>query len=134
MPTLLSVNVRLELFGRAAVGPYAGADEFRGDLALAGMFNPIFLLNPGVYTFFASDVRHFGPDLGPGWSPDWLGITLLLPDPNDPTAILGGPGQAGLLLDRVGGGASVVPEPSTWLLLGTGLLAVGGVAARRRVT
>jgi hypothetical protein len=28
--------------------------------------------------------------------------------------------------------ASVVPEPSTYALLGTGLLAVGGIAARRR--
>ena len=31
-----------------------------------------------------------------------------------------------------GGGTSVVPEPSTYALLGTGLLAVGGIAARRR--
>jgi hypothetical protein len=30
------------------------------------------------------------------------------------------------------GGTSVVPEPGTWALLGTGLLVVGGIAARRR--
>jgi hypothetical protein len=29
-------------------------------------------------------------------------------------------------------GTVVTPEPSTWALLGTGLLAVGGIAARRR--
>ena len=27
---------------------------------------------------------------------------------------------------------AVVPEPSTWALLGTGLLSIGGMAARRR--
>jgi hypothetical protein len=31
-----------------------------------------------------------------------------------------------------GGPATTVPEPGTWALLGTGLLAVGGVAARRK--
>jgi hypothetical protein len=31
-----------------------------------------------------------------------------------------------------GGGTSVVPEPSTYMLLGTGLLAIGGIATRRR--
>ena len=40
-------------------------------------------------------------------------------------------------LDRVssgnpGGPGSVVPEPSTYILLGTGLLSLGGIAARRR--
>ena len=51
----------------------------------------------------------------------------------------GDPGQA--LVDYNGGGFSVamtrvtfamVPEPSTWALLGTGLLAIGGVTASRR--
>jgi hypothetical protein len=31
-----------------------------------------------------------------------------------------------------GGPGSVVPEPSTYILLGTGLLSLGGIAARRR--
>ena len=40
-----------------------------------------------------------------------------------------GPGGASR---TVGTGLTVTPEPSTWALLGTGLLAVGGVAARCR--
>jgi hypothetical protein len=31
-----------------------------------------------------------------------------------------------------GSSVAVVPEPSTWVLLGTGLLTLGGIAARRR--
>ncbi len=32
-----------------------------------------------------------------------------------------------------GSSVAVVPEPSTWALLGTGLLTLGGIAARRRM-
>ena len=44
-----------------------------------------------------------------------------------------GPGNgAGLDFATLQLTSSTVPEPGTWALLGTGLLAVGGVAARRR--
>jgi hypothetical protein len=55
-------------------------------------------------------------------------------------SLQGGPGQisngAGLDFARltVNSTASTVPEPSTWALMATGLLTLGGVAARKRRT
>jgi hypothetical protein len=45
-----------------------------------------------------------------------------------------GSGSAGYGLDTRFTGSTVLPEPSTWILLGTGLLAVGSMARRRRDT
>lgn len=39
---------------------------------------------------------------------------------------------AGSFTFEAGGAAVVTPEPGTWALLGTGLVALGGIAARRR--
>ena len=87
----------------------------------------------GGTSLFASNVATL-------WGPTANVLTFLdastLGDGNWNNLILGGPSNqaifAGNVTTWVAAPVAVIPEPGTWMLLGTGLLALGGVAARRR--
>jgi hypothetical protein len=70
-----------------------------------------------VATFTAPEETAPGmsPDMTPGMSPERVAEE-----------------EGGLVLTDTAPLASTVPEPSTWALLGSGMLMLGGVAARRR--
>ena len=105
---------------------------------------------PGRLTFATTDFTSVAPALGQiffvgnGFTSGGVQQQFLVPDLAtslyfgiaDGGSFFGNPGfyndNVGTYTARYSVTAgSVVPEPSTWVLLGTGLLAVGGVARRR---
>lgn len=103
--------------GRIGAWGFTGADRYFNafDVSPTGFAN-VATDGAGLLTFgsvYYAEAPGGAPMLRSGdGSPGWYG--------------------AGSFTFDTGGGAVVTPEPGTWALLGTGLVALGGIAARRR--
>jgi PEP-CTERM motif len=104
----------------------AASGSFAGSAPSLGSSGGFLVTTGGGATFSSSSGNHFGRG-GNGGAIEWNTHF-------DDTRPGGRPGRGGESF-RIGGGAEgtqAAPEPSTWMLLGTGLLMMGLYAGIRR--
>lgn len=85
--------------------------------------------NTGAVVYFPWDATGITTLAGYTWDTDEQTYGFGL---NEPTVSTGGYGNNGILWADFSVGSSVIPEPSSLLLFGTGLLGVAG-AIRRKI-